>query len=59
MIKASMVTDCRLSMYTTAASVDSDRGHSAMFVECGAGTPPSRMGNFREKIKFDAVPLVM
>lgn len=48
MIKASMVTDCRLSMYTTVASGGSARGHNAMFLLYGAGAPQSRMGNFRE-----------
>lgn len=48
MIKASMVTDCRLGMYTTVASVGSERGHNAMFLLYGAGARPSRMGYFRE-----------
>lgn len=56
MIKASMVTDCRLGMYTTVASGGSERGHNAMFLVYGAGAPPSRMGNFRENYGLMLLP---
>lgn len=56
MFKASMVTDCRLGIYTTVASVGSERGHSAMFLVYGAGAPPSRMGNFRENKNVMLLP---
>lgn len=56
MIKASMVTDCRLGMYTTVASGGSERGHNAMFLVYGAGAHPSRMGDFRESYNVKPFP---
>ena len=49
MIKAPMVTDCRLGIYRTDVFTGLQRGHNAMFLVEGAGAPSKSRGHFREK----------